>query len=93
MPSLKAAHIREQGQDMIIFPLDRAFGQKSDRDQLLALGELERRANSAGLAGRAVAFWEGNNGTHFRGPSRWHPFLRGLSMRSVLASVNKKISW
>ena len=93
MPSLKAAHIREQGQDMIIFPLDRGFGQKSDRDQSLALGELESRAHSAGLAGRAVAFWQGGNGTHFRGPSRWHPFLKGLSMCDVMANVNKQISW
>jgi hypothetical protein len=93
MPSLKAAHINEQGQNMIIFPLDRTFGHKSDREQSRALVELEQRARSAGLAGHAVAFWEGSGGTHFRGPSRWHPFLKGLSMGDVMASVNKQISW
>jgi hypothetical protein len=93
MPALKAAHIREQGHNMIIFPLDQSFGRKSDRDRSTALAELERRAHEAGLAGRAVAFWEGTNRTHFMGPRPWHPFLKGLSMNDVLASVNKQIRW
>ena len=93
MPSLKAAHIREQGQNMIIFPLDHTFGHKSDRDRSLALNELEQRARASGLAGRAVAFWESANRTHFIGPRPWHPFLGGLSMRDVMASVNMEINW
>jgi hypothetical protein len=93
MPTLKAAHIRENGQDMIIFPLDNSFGRKTDREQSLAIQDLERRAHLAGLAGHAVAFWDDSSGTRFRGPSRWHPYLRGLSMSDVLANVNKQISW
>ena len=93
MPSYKAAHLREQGQNMIIFPLESAFEHRSDADKSATRAALQRRANASGLAGSAVLFWESGGRTHFLGPGPWHPFLRGLSMRSVLANVNKEISW
>lgn len=93
MPRLKAAHVREQGQNMIIFPLDSSFGSKSSSDQSDALAELEIRANAAGLAGHAVAVWESGNRMHFLGPSRWQGFLQSITMRWVMANVNKEISW
>ncbi len=93
MPTLKAAHIREQGQNMIIFPLDSTFGSRSSSDQSNALVELEQRAHAAGLAGGAVAVWETGGRTHFLGPRPWHAFLQGISMRWVWANVNKEISW
>lgn len=93
MPKLRVAHIREQGQNMIIFPLDQSFGNRSNDDQETTLSGLEYRANSAGLAGYAVAIWQHGPHTHFRGPSKWQNFLRSISMRWVLANVNKEISW
>ena len=93
MPHLKAAHINEQGQNMIIFPLDHTFGQKTDTDQSRSLMELERRAHSAGLAGRAVAVWQSGGRTLFRGPQAWRGFLQSISMDWVHANVNKQISW
>ncbi len=93
MPRFKAAHVREQGQDMIIFPLDGAFDHKPDSAKAQLLRELEVRANRAGLAGGAVAVWEIGGRTRFMGPRPWHGFLRGLSLRIVLANVNQEISW
>lgn len=93
MPKFKAAHVREQGQDMIIFPLDGAFDREPDSKKAQVLNELEVRANRAGLAGSAVAIWESGGRTRFMGPRAWHGFLQGLSLRAVLASVNKEISW
>jgi hypothetical protein len=93
MPRLKVAHVREQGQNMIIFPLDHSFGNKSNQDQEDALLDLEYRANSAGLAGHAVAIWQHGQHVHFRGPSKWQNFLRSINMRWVLANVNKELSW
>jgi hypothetical protein len=93
MPSLKAAHIREQGQDMIIFPLDHVFGLKASSEQSEALAELEFRAHAAGLAGQAVAVWESGSRMHFLGPRPWHTFLQSINMRWVWANVNKEISW
>jgi hypothetical protein len=93
MPNLKFAHINEQGQNMIIFPLDSAFGTKTDADRSEILEELEERAHAAGLAGRAVAVWELGSRTFFIGPRPWHGFLQSISLRWVLANVNKRLSW
>lgn len=93
MPRLKAAHVSEQGQNMIIFPLDSSFGSKTDQARSELLKELERRAHAAGLAGRAVAIWERGNQTHYLGPRPWQAFLQSISMQWVLANVNKELSW
>lgn len=93
MPSYKVAHIREQGQDMLLFPLSPQFGQLSQDDQNDFLWELERRANAAGLAGSAAVFWQHGGHGHFMGPKQWHPFLRSVSMNFVMQNVNREISW
>lgn len=93
MPSFNVAHVKEQGQNMLLFPLDSSFDHKPETDQKAVVAELEMRAHRAGLAGRAAAIWESGGRTHTLGPPSWAGFLRSLSMRAVLASVNKKISW
>ena len=93
MPSFDVAHIREQGQSMLLFPLNSSFGQKSRSDQYNVLAELEIRANAAGLGGHAAAFWQIGGRTHHVGPRRWSAFLQSVSMRLVLSNVNHKISW
>jgi hypothetical protein len=93
MPRLKLAHLNEQGQNMIIFPLNSSFGNRSSREKNDALAELECRANNAGLAGRAVAIWQHGHHTHSMGPPKWQNFLRSISLQWVLAHVNKEISW
>jgi hypothetical protein len=49
MPRFKVAHLREQGQDMIIVPLDSGFGSKIRHDQDSIIGELQIRAHAARL--------------------------------------------
>jgi hypothetical protein len=93
MPSFKVAHIREQGQNMLLFPLDRTFGLKTAAEKNSILAELEVRAQRAGLAGRAAVFWESGGSTYSLGPRPWNSFLRSMNLRTVLASVNKSISW
>ena len=93
MPRLKIAHVLEQGQNMIIFPLDSSFGSKSGSDQSKILAELEIRAHGAGLAGQSVAVWESGNRMHFLGPRPWHTFLQSISMQWVWVNVNKEIPW
>lgn len=93
MPTFKVAHVREQNQNMLLFPLDDSFAQKSNEARISALNELELRAHRAGLAGRAAAFWTSNGQTYSIGPKAWTSFLRSLSMGAVLASVNKELSW
>lgn len=93
MPTFKLAHIREQGQNMLLFPLDRSFGYKSAAEKREILEELEDRAHGAGLAGRAAAIWESGGRTYTFGPKLWAGFLRSISIRQVMASVNSSLSW
>ena len=89
MPRYKVAHLREQGQDMIIIPLEASFGSKSDADQNGFMVDLQTRANAAGLRGTVAAVWPGG----FRAPSPWHPFFRTLPIQVVMANLNREISW
>jgi hypothetical protein len=90
---MELAHIREQGQNMLLFPLDRSFAQKTSAEKHQILEELQERAHGAGLAGRAAVFWESAGRTHSLGPKAWGAFLSSISLRHVLANINKTISW
>jgi hypothetical protein len=94
MPPLKIAHINVQGQDMIIAPLDRGFGSKTDEDRREALAEIEARARSAGLKGHAVAVWDAGGGRMaFHAPTPWHPYFQSINLQTVFANVNRELSW
>ena len=89
MPSYKVAHMREQGQDMIIVPLDPAFGRQTRSEQHGFVVELQQRANEAGLNGRVIPIWPGG----FIAPPNWHPFFRTLPLQLVHANLNKVVHW
>jgi hypothetical protein len=55
MTRLNVAHLRQQGQDMIIVPLESSFGSKSNSDQQAAIAELQMRS------GRRIS-WQGGSG-------------------------------
>ena len=94
MPKFDIAHIRQQGVDLIIVPLERAFGQKIDQEKMKAIAELQARARAAGLAGTVVPIWETGGGRMgFVAPRPWHPFFRSLSLASVASNINKTLSW
>jgi hypothetical protein len=94
MPTYKVAHIHEQGQDMIIFLLDPAFGWMTESDQRAELSSLGFRANAAGLRGDAAVVWDAGAGRMgFMGPNPWHPYLASISLQFVWGNVNQEISW
>lgn len=93
MPRFKVAHIRRQGQDILIFPLEPSVHNKLDSEKQDILQELEMRAHAAGLAGGAVIIWQHGRRVNFMGPRPWHPFLKSLSMSYVHANLNREISW
>jgi hypothetical protein len=94
MPTFKVAHISEQGQNMIIFPLRSAFGYQSQAEQQDELAALEDQAHAAGLAGHAVAVWDAGGGQMgFIGPPELQGFLQSLSLPTVMERVNTSISW
>ena len=89
MPSYDVAHLHEQGQDMVIVPLDASFGRKSSADQDGFKQEFQRRSNAAGLRGTVCLVWDGA----YIAPPPWRPFFRTLSVRDVQRNVNKVVSW
>lgn len=94
MPKFKVAHVREQGVDLIIIPLDHSFRYKTDDEQREVINELQLRANAAGLAGTVVPVWDGGGGRMtFIAPQAWHPFFRSITLQRVALSINKEVSW
>lgn len=93
MTSFEVAHIRHQNVNLIITPVDRKFSRMSQKDQDLALQDIQMMATSAGLAGTVVPVWDAGGGRMaFRAPSRWHAFLRSKNLGWVAANINKRIS-
>lgn len=93
MPRFKVAHIREQGVDLIIVPLDSSVDYQTQEEQQAVADELQLRARAAGLAGTAVPVWDHGGRLGFFAPQGFHPFFRGLSMDQVLASINRELFW
>jgi hypothetical protein len=94
MPRFKVAHIHEQGNDMIIIPLESSFGSKSSSDQQLAIGDLQLRARTAGLAGIVVPVWDSGGGRmSFIAPHQWHSFFGSLNLRWVFGNINRELYW
>lgn len=94
MPRYKVAHLYEQGQNMLLFPVDGgSIHHKTNSEKNEILEELEARANAAGLAGSAALIWNYGGQTHTYGPQRWQGFLRSISMQFVLRNVNQEIRW
>lgn len=93
MTTFDVAHIREQGQDMIIVPMRPEFGMKTPTDQMSIELALASAARSAGLAGQVVTVWNAGNGRMaFRCPVPWRAFLASLSLPWVGANINKRIT-
>jgi hypothetical protein len=89
----KVAHIREQGVDLIIIPLDSQFRFKPDADQQQTIAVLQACATSAGLQGTVVPVWDNGGGRMaFRAPQNWHPFFQGISLGFVAANINRELT-
>ena len=93
MASFKVAHVREQGVDLILVPLDRSFDYKSTQEKSEVIDGLQTCATSAGLAGTVVPVWESSGGRMaFIAPRPWHPFLSSISMRFVATNINRRLT-
>jgi hypothetical protein len=94
MTRYKVAHLRHQGIDLIIIPLQSSFGTQTVQHQQENISELQARASAAGLAGTVVPVWDSGRGRMaFIAPRNWHRFFRSLDLARVLATLNREISW
>lgn len=94
MPRFQVAHIREQGIDLIVIPLEKSFGNKTSDDQFSAIAELQARASSAGLAGKVVPVWDAGGGRMaYIAPPNWHPFFKSINLAFVATNINRELYW
>jgi hypothetical protein len=93
MPRYEVAHIHEQGNDLIIIPLEPSFGMQTQATQLQIVKELQLHANGAGLKGTVVPVWSSGRGMAFLAPNNWHAFFSSIDLQFIAANINKYISW
>lgn len=92
MATFKIAHIRQQGVDLIVVPLEPSFGHKSDHEQSEIIASLQVCATSAGLAGKVVPVWREGSGHRFIAPPNWHPFFKSFGWNDVMGNINKELT-
>jgi hypothetical protein len=92
MPAFKIAHVREQSVDLIIVPMDRAFGNQPKSDQHGIIAELQAQSVAARLAGTVVPVWDyGHGQMGFIAPESWHPFFQSISLTWVFKNLNREL--
>lgn len=93
MITYEVAHIREQGVDLIIIPLDSFFGFKTPIEQQRIVADLQKCATAAGLIGTVIPVWDAGGGQMaFLAPSNWHSFLSSIDLSFVASNVNRKLT-
>jgi glutamate 5-kinase len=93
MPTFQVAHLRREGQDVIIVPVDRSFGKRSLTEQARIQEAFQRSAAAADMQGVVVPVWEDASGRlAFRAPPPWHDFFRSIDMVYVATALNRSLS-
>src|SRR5438874_6748661 len=93
MPTFQVAHLRREGQDVIIVPVDRSFGKRSPAEQSRIQEAFQRSAAAAGIPGVVVPVWEDTSGRMaFRAPPPWYDFFKSIDMVYVATALNRSLS-
>lgn len=93
MPTFQVAHLQRDGKDIIIVPVDRAFGKRSPAEQARIQEAFQRSALAAEMPGVVVPAWEDAAGRMaFRAPPPWHEFLKSIDMVYVATALNRTLS-
>lgn len=91
--TFQVAHVREQGQQVILIVVNSSFGRMGTSEQQQQYAQLQLCATNAGMAGTVALVWDaggGRLGTY--GPTQWQRFLQSLSPLTVQSSINKKLT-
>lgn len=93
MPTFQVAHLRRDGQDVIIVPVDRSFGKRSPAEQARIQEAFQRSAAAVDIPGVVVPVWEDASGRMaFRAPPPWHDFFKSIDMVYVATALNRSLS-
>jgi hypothetical protein len=77
---------------MIIIPLDRSFGYKSQSEQSEIIRALQLAASAAGLAGTVVPVWDHGSGRMaFIAPAPWRRFFESMSLPVIGQMINREL--
>ncbi len=91
--TFNVAHIREQGVDLIIVPMDTSFGYKPDSEKNSFSRALQTFAHDAGMAGTVVPVWDTGGGRMgFLAPQNYHPFFQSIGLSQVAININKTLT-
>ena len=88
MANYKVAHLREQGVDLVIIPLDSSFGYKSSSDQNEIIDALQACSSGAGLAGTVVPVWLSGSTRHWICHRNWNPFFETFDWDDLMENLN-----
>ncbi len=92
MERFKISHIRQQGIDLIIVPVNSSFGYTNHIDQSRITQALQSAAMRAGLVGTVVPVWDAGSGRMgFLAPFAWHPFFRSINLEFVARNMNREL--
>ncbi|HXN76403.1 MAG TPA: hypothetical protein VN876_07195 [Gemmatimonadaceae bacterium] len=93
MPTFQVAQLHQDGQDVIIVPVDRSFGKRSAAEQARIQEAFQRSAVAVEMRGVVVPVWEDASGRMaFRAPPPWHDFLKSIDMVYVATALNRTLS-
>jgi hypothetical protein len=93
MPTFQVAHLRHDGRDVIIVPVDRSFGKRPPAEQARIQEAFQRSAAAVDMPGVVVPVWEDSTGRMaFRAPPPWHDFLKSIDMIYVATALNRSLS-
>lgn len=93
MADFDVAHINQRGVELIIIPLQDAFGQKTQSEQQQTIRALQFGATSAGLRGTVVPVWDDGFGRMaFIAQRNWHPFFQSINLDFVAANINRRLT-
>jgi len=93
MPTFQVAHLRRDGRDVIIVPVDRSFGVRSPAEQARIQEAFQRSAAAVDIPGVVVPVWEDSSGRMaFRAPPPWHDFFKSIDMVYVATALNRSLS-
>ena len=93
MPTFQVAHLRRDGKDVIIVPVDRSFGVRPPAEQARIQEAFQRSAAAVDIPGVVVPVWEDSSGRMaFRAPPPWHEFFKSIDMVYVATALNRSLS-
>jgi hypothetical protein len=88
----QVAHIREQGQQVILIVVDSSFTSLGTTAQKQQYALLQRCASAAGLAGAVALVWITGGRLASYGPTPWRSFLQGLDPLTLQANINRTLT-